>query len=548
MFFKLNKLLYIVLLFSSFSALCQEDAWVYFNGKSNEQSYYEQPLTMLSQRAIDRRQNQKIAFDFKDVPITAANISQLKTTAGITVMAKSKWMNAVHVQGSFTAINGLKTLSFVSAVTFANKALNTSTATSKTAKSVKQKSISVSTQSNINYAYGNSDNQIKMLNGDYLHQQNYTGNGKIIAIIDAGFPGVNTAQPFKRLRDNNKIIGGYNFVGRSPNFYTGDHHGTYVLSSMGGYKENALVGTAPDASYCLFITEDNSQESPVEQSYWVEAAEMADSLGVDIINSSLGYLNGHTNPNYDLTYADMTGDATFISKGANVAASRGMVVVVSAGNEGNETEPHIGAPADAFGVISVGAVTAARARATFSSIGPSYDGRIKPDVMAQGQADVLADEFGNIISASGTSFSGPIMAGMVACIWQAFPNKNSQEIKDLILQSSDKFTSPTPEYGYGIPNFNLALGLQLPDPFAEVEEEKEVLVYPNPTATSVKISFPNSMKLGTIVFYSSVGAKVLEQNNLVSDQSVSLESLAAGTYLYKVEFDTYSKTGKIIKL
>lgn len=503
---------------------------------------------MLSQRAIERRQNQNISLDFKDIPVTPAYITQVKSSPGITVMAKSKWMNALHIQGNFAAVKALTSLSFVSKVIFANKALNTSTATTKTAKTVKQKSIEVSTQSNINFAYGNSDNQIKMLNGDYLHQQNYTGNGKIIAIIDAGFPGVNTAQPFKRLRDNNKIIGGYNFVGRSTNFYAGDHHGTYVLSSMGGYKENALVGTAPDASYCLFITEDNSQESPVEQSYWVEAAEMADSLGVDIINSSLGYLNGHTNPNYDLTYADMTGDATFISKGANVASSRGMVVVVSAGNEGNESEPHIGAPADAFGVLSVGAVTASRARATFSSIGPSFDGRIKPDVMAQGQADVLADEFGNIISASGTSFSGPIMAGMVACIWQAFPNKTSQQIKDLILQSSDKFASPNSEYGYGIPNFNLALGIQLPDPFADAETEKEVAVYPNPTASSVRISFPESMKAGSIIFYSSVGAKVLEKDNLVSDQSVSLESLAAGTYLYKIEFDTYSKTGKIVKL
>ncbi|MCW2119270.1 S8 family serine peptidase [Flavobacterium sp. 7A] len=541
----MKKFISILLFFISLTALSQEDAWVYFNAKANEKSYYDVPLKMLNQRAIDRRINQSIALDFKDIPINPLFVSQIKATVGITVMAKSKWLNALHVQGSFDAIIALKSLDFVQKVSFANKALNSTLASSKTSKKVKQKKTLLFKDSKINYAYGNSDNQIKMLKGDYVHQQNYTGSGKIIAIIDAGFPGVNTAQPFQRLRDNNKILGGYNFVGRNDNFYAGDHHGTYVLSSMGGYKENALVGTAPDASYYLFITEDNTQESPVEQSYWVEAAEKADSLGVDVISSSLGYMNGHTNPNYDLTYADMTGDATFISKGANIAFSRGMVVVVSAGNEGTESEPHIGAPADAFSVISVGAVTAARERASFSSIGPSYDGRVKPDVMAQGQADVLSDENGNIVSASGTSFSGPIMAGMVACIWQAFPNKTNQQIKDLILTSSDKFTSPTPEYGYGIPNFNLALGIQLPDLFAT---NQDVNLYPNPTTSFVRISFPATMKDGRVVFYSVVGSKVLEQNNLVPEQSVSLETLASGTYYYKLDFDTYTKSGKIIKL
>ncbi|MCG9791066.1 S8 family serine peptidase [Flavobacterium algicola] len=534
-----------MLLFISVSALAQEDAWVYFNAKSNELTYIAAPTTMLSQRAIVRRTNQNIAIDYKDIPIDQDFIKQIKAADGITVKAKSKWLNALHIQGSFDQIKALTILPFVKEVYFANKSLNTPTANSKTAKSVRLKNETKYKNTSANFAYGNSDNQIKMLNGHVLHEQNYTGSGKIIAILDAGFPGVNTAQPFERLRDNNKILGGYNYVARTDNYYIGDHHGTYVLSSMGGYKENALVGTAPDASYYLFVTEDNTQESPVEQSLWVEAAERADSLGVDIISTSLGYFGGHSNPNYDLTYADMTGDATFISKGANIAFSRGMIVVASAGNEGTEKEPHIGAPADAFSVIAVGAVTPRRERSSFSSIGPSFDGRVKPDVMAQGQSDVLADENGNIISASGTSFSGPIFAGLVACIWQAFPNKTNQQIKDLIYGSSDKFTTPTPEYGYGIPNFNLALGIQLPDPFAIVED---VNLYPNPSTSLVRISFPDTMKDGSIAFYSAVGNKVLEQHNLVPDQSVSLLSLTKGTYFYKLEFDSYSKSGKIIKL
>ena len=234
-----------------------------------------------------------------------------------------------------------------------------------------------------------------MLNGQVLHQQNYTGSGKIIAVLDAGFPGVNTAQPFKNLIDNHQILGGYDFVNRNNNFYTGDDHGTMVLSTMGGYKENALVGTAPDASYYLFITEYDPTENPVEESYWVEAAEKADSLGVDIITTSLGYF-GFDNANYSHTYSDMNGTTNFISRGAEIAFSKGIIVVASAGNEGNTAEPHIGAPADAVSVITVGSVTASKTKSPFSSIGPSYDYRIKPDVMAQGTAAVISDASGTI--------------------------------------------------------------------------------------------------------------------------------------------------------
>ncbi|WP_418263382.1 S8 family serine peptidase [Flavobacterium faecale] len=539
----MKKTVLLLVLFVSLTAWSQEDAWVYFNAKANEQAYYATPLNMLSQRALDRRIKQNIALDFKDIPMNPSYITQVKENTGIRVLAKSKWLNALHVRGTVSDINLLKALPFVSKVDFADKSLNT---TAKTVTVSKSKVESKINSSRVNFAYGTSENQIKLLNGQVLHQQNYTGSGLIIAVMDAGFPGVNTAQPFQRLRENNKILGGYDFVQRSTNFYSGNNHGTYVLSSMGGYKENALIGTAPDASYYLFITEDTAVENPVEQSYWVEAAEKADSLGVDIINTSLGYLGDHTNPRYNHTYEDMTGDATFISKGANIAFSRGMIVVASAGNDGTEAEPHIGSPADAFSVLAVGAVTASGTKAGFSSIGPSFDGRVKPEVMAQGQSTVLSDENGNIIAASGTSFSGPIMAGMVACLWQAFPSKSNQEIKEMIINSADKFSTPSPQYGYGIPNFSLALGLQFP----EFEEDvmSAIHLHPNPTASLVKVTFPQSVQGVNVVFYSATGNKVLDQKNVVSDAPISLESLSSGTYIYKLECNRATKTGKIIKL
>ena len=398
-----------------------------------------------------------------------------------------------------------------------------------------------SKKTKIDYAYGTSANQIQMLNGQVLHQQNYTGSGKIIAVLDAGFPGVNTTQPFQRLRDNNQILGGYNFVLRNPDFYTGVSHGTSVLSTMGGYKESSLVGTAPDASYYLFITEDDTSENPVEESLWVEAAEKADSLGVDIINTSLGYFE-YDNTAYSHTYSEMNGTTTYMSRGAEIAFSRGMIIVASAGNSGNSADPHIAVPADAVSVIAVGAVNSAKSLASFSSIGPSSDNRIKPDVMAQGQTDVLSDELGNIVTANGTSFSSPIMAGMVACLWQAFPLKTNKEIRDLIIKSGDRYATPNNQYGFGIPNFSLALTLSV-DAFSK----NDFIFYPNPVNDSISISLPGGHDKGSFLIYNVLGQKISDNDITSQTSNISLKSLDKGIYVYKLESGVFSKTGKIIK-
>ena len=534
---KLYLFLFLIFTISGFS---QQDAWVYFNAKPNAQFYFNSPLAMLSQRALDRRANQNIALDFKDIPVEASFVSQVEATAGISVMAKSKWLNAIHVRGSQVAINGLAVLSYVDKIDFADKTLNQA---GRIAKPFRLKQSNKSKKTKVEYAYGSSSNQVVMLNGQALHQQNYTGSGKIIAIMDAGFPGVNTTQPFQRLRDNGKILGGYNFVLRNSDFYSGDSHGTSVLSTMGGYKENSLVGTAPDASYYLFITEDDNSENPIEESLWVEAAEKADSLGVDIINTSLGYFD-FDNPAYNHTYNDMNGKTTFMSRGAEIAFSRGMIVVTSAGNSGDTSDPHVGVPADAVSVIAVGAVTSSKNRASFSSIGPSFDGRTKPEVMAQGQATVVSDAFGNIVTANGTSFSGPIMAGMVACLWQAFPQKTNQQIKDIILRSSDKFLAPNNQYGYGIPDFGLAVSSTLT---AESFLNDEFIVYPNPFSDFVTVSLPPTFQSGTIFVYTLNGQKILEEKVTPQSNIISLKSLDKGMYMYKMESTAFSKSGKIIK-
>lgn len=531
----------ILLLFLSFTVFAQQDAWVYFNGKPNAQLFFNNPLTELSQKALDRRSNQNIALDATDAPLETSYVNQITASTGITVMAQSKWLNALHIQGTQANINALKSLSFVSKVDFADKTLNTTSTTAKTVSETKTNKVQDKLKVAVDYSYGNSANQIQMLNGQVLHQQNFTGEGKIIAVFDGGFPGVNTAQPFENLRNNNRILGGYDYTTRNADFYTGSTHGTMVLSTMGGYKENALVGTAPNASYYLFITEIDAFENPVEESLWVEAAEKADALGVDIITTSLGYFGDRNETRYNHTYSDMNGITTFISRGAEIAFSKGILVLASAGNEGLETENHIGSPADAVSVLAIGSVTATKVRSSFSSIGPSYDGRIKPDIMAQGSASVVSDPNGNIGTSSGTSFSCPIMAGMAASLWQAFPSKTNKEIRQMILASSDRFTTPDNNYGYGIPNFGTALSV---DNFIA---EASFSVYPNPVKNTVTFSFANQSNTASVTIYSVLGQKLIEEKINNSNPVLSLQSLQSGLYFYSFDADNLHKTGKLIK-
>jgi serine protease AprX len=537
----MKKLLHIALLFISAAVFAQqEDAWVYFTDKPDAEFYLANPLEMLSQKALDRRAAHGITPDIMDVPVHQAYIDQVSTSPGITVMARSKWMNCLHVRGTEEAVNALSELSFVDSIDFANKLLNTSGRPG----SIQQPSaVNKTFETDATFSYGNSANQVQMLNGHLLHQQDLTGAGMTIAVLDAGFPGVDTTQPFQRLRDNNLILGGYNFVGQSDNFYTGGTHGTLVLSTMGGYTEGQLVGSAPDAFYYLFITEDVAGENPVEESYWVQAAEVADSLGVDVINTSLGYFL-YDNPSYSYSYEDIDGQTAFITRGANIAFTRGMFCVTSAGNSANTDNPNVRVPGDAFNTLTLGAVDAAEQYAYFSSIGPTFDGRVKPDVMAQGLASVLANPLGEVATANGTSFSSPITAGLVACLWQALPELDNGEILQLVKQSADRYTNPDPQYGYGIPDFALALnnGLGLID-----NKKQPFLLYPNPSRSTVNMVFPRGLLNANVTVFNSLGQIVLEQAIPAGQPSFTINQLATGIYGYRIESKQGMQSGRIIR-
>ncbi len=537
----MKKIIYALIVFVSFSAFCQEDAWVYFNDKPNAITQLNTPLDFLTQRALDRRTNQGIALNVNDAPIHQSYIDQITAASGITVKAKSKWLNCLHIRGSVANINALTLLPFVNHVHFADDALNLKTVIPNHITPI-NKQLDVQT----NFNYGDSANQIQMLNGHLLHQSNYTGTGKIIAVLDSGFINVNTTAPFQRLYDNNLILGGYNYVTQNSNVYALHNHGTMTLSCMGGFVDGELVGTAPDAQYYLFVTEDVSEENPVEESYWVEAAEAADRLGVDIISTSLGYY-GYDNPAYSHQYSDFNGNTAFASKGANIAFTKGIIVLASAGNSGNNLTPfnHVGVPAEATNVLAVGAVQFDETYANFSSIGPSFDGRVKPDVMAKGMAAVIANTAGTIQTASGTSFSCPIMAGMIASFWQAVPNLTNQQVVNLVKQSADRFTTPNAQFGYGIPDFQLALQLALLS--TNENQQSQFQFFPNPTTTSVTFVNPNFVVGNTMQFYNNLGQLVLSKIIENPVQTVSLESLNTGVYYFTISTSDTNFKGKIIK-
>lgn len=526
---------------TSFGLFAQTtDAWVYFKNKPNASQFISNPLSMLSQRALDRRERQQIALDEKDAPIEQAYMNFIFQQSNIIVLAKSKWLNALHVQGTYEDIQNLKDFNFVSAVEYADNSLNTmNKVTLKEKKSIYKNKFSLFSE----FDYGQSSNQIEMIGTQALHEAGFTGGNMHIAVMDAGFPGVNTIAAFEGMRNNNRLLGGYNFVDRNDSFFTRSSHGTAVLSTMAAYSESEYIGSAPDASYYLFITEDWANEIPLEESLWVEAAEKADSLGVDIINTSLGYSVFFDDVAYNYTYEEMDGKTAFISRGAEVAVSRGMLVVNSAGNEGNDPWKYVNAPADVNNVLSVGAVDPSAQIIGFSSYGPTYDGRIKPDILAQGAFIPVVNSSGNIAITHGTSFSSPTMAGAVACLWQALSDRTNLEIIQLIRESGHLYASPTNQEGYGLPDLESVFNSY----YEPAKPITEINAFPNPTSGEIRFEIPDEADNLQIALFNMLGKKVYDELVFKENATVNISHLSTGIYMLQMQYENVQKTIKLIK-
>lgn len=534
----MKKIVLLIVLLCGITTLwSQQDAWVYFIDKEDVAASLANPISILTQDALDRKILHNTPIDERDVPVNENYIGTVKTQTGIQVLAKSKWFNCVHVRGSEQDILSLGNLTFVESIDFADDSLTRATDDFGFIKDDPQ-----TEQQRVTYTYGATENQVTMLGVDFLHEEDFIGTDMVVAVLDSGFPGVDVNGAFSRLQDEGRLLDGYDFVDREDNefAFSGSSHGTRVASDIVGFIEDQFVGTAPNVSLYCFRTEDVLSENPVEESYWVEAAERADSLGVDVINTSLGYRT-YDNPAYDYSYADMNGETAFISRGATQAFEKGMLVVTSAGNSGVGM---ISAPADSPGALTVGAVNADGDYVSFSSIGPSSDGRVKPDVMAKGAASAVVDQNNNITTNNGTSFSSPIMAGAVASLWQASPEKTNAEIMQIVREAAHLYPDNTPELGYGIPDFSEALA-QL-----SVEENsalaKTYTLSPNPANDYFQIESPSGAVELRVNIYDVLGKQVQSLSFSGESMRINTSALTTGLYLVQIIDATYTTTQKLI--
>lgn len=412
----------------------------------------DKPRQFLSAKAIERRRRQNLPIDSTDLPVSKTSIRTiLAATDEITLVGTSKWNNTVVVNLTDTsAMARIRKMAFVRQC---QRVWTSPDSITPRVKRKKLKDAFSSWDSLKNVAYGSAFIQINLMKGEKLHERGFRGEGMTIAVLDGGFANVDRLNAFKTV----KLEGARDFVfPRSTDIFNETDHGTKVLSTMAVNAPSVYIGTAPQAAYWLLRCEDQQTEQPVEEDYWAMAAEFADSVGVDIISSSLGY-NEYDNHYGDHHYHEMDGRSTLISKTASMLADKGIILVNSAGNYGMGPWKKITFPADAENIITVGALTSTLQNAPFSDIGPTQDGRIKPDVMATGSPATLISARGTVIEDMGTSFSTPIVCGLIACLWQARPEKTAKEIMDIVRQSADNYCHPDNIYGYGVPDFEKAL-------------------------------------------------------------------------------------------
>ena len=459
--------------------------WIYFTNKEGTPYSIAQPGDFLSDRSVNRRALQGLAVDHHDRPVRQDYVQEIKDM-DIEVRHISRWLNGIAMTnldaGTFQEVLDL---SYTDTVPWFPETDDLF---------FPQPSVTPRFDPPLSnppgFDYGMASNQIRMLETDLLHELGYTGKGVWIAVLDGGFRNVDSLSSFELLLDEGRILGTRNYVNELPVYRLSSSHGMYVLSTMGGEWNGHLVGTAPHASYLLCSTENSQQETRLEEIAWIEAAEYADSLGVDVINTSLGY-SDFDGTSFDYTYRDLDGKTAFISRAASLTASRGMVACNSAGNEGDDPWYYITPPGDAFDILTVGAVDLSNQIANFSSRGPTYDSRIKPDVTALGVASAIQSTQGGVTQGNGTSFASPILAGSVASLWQAYPDLSARELIHWIRQSGDRHRNPDSTYGFGLPNFSQTYHAITHVPVRFPAGELEL--WPNPARDILMIRIPEEL-------------------------------------------------------
>ncbi len=511
---------------------------VYFRDKGENKVSNFTPGQLLSARALQRRHKAGIiAPDIKDIPVSGGYIDQI-TAAGFTLHCTSKWMNTALFRTQSPAdVNFLLEFPFVRDV-----------------RIVKTPGVKSLYRNKSDILYDNEalppfDRPVTMVDGQPLHDTGYDGTGILICILDGGFINADIISSLDNLHGRHGIKSVYNFVQNNKSVYNSSMHGTAVLSVLAGKIDGMIEGTAPGADYLLLLTEDVATEFPCEEDFWAAGAEYADSAGADIISSSLGYFN-FDDPALNYKYSDLDGKTAFITRAAGVAASKGILVVNSAGNERGTPWQYIIFPSDGDSVLAAGAVDGDNVIASFSSSGPTADGRIKPDNVAMGVSVPVQVTSGEIARANGTSFSCPVLSGMAACLMQAVPGARNSDIIAILHSKADRYNSPDSLYGYGIPDMAASLTelqnryIQFPVP--------ESIAGPNPTTGDIDITFREQpgyvfleiINMGGMIMYRK------EYNDFAGRtlHITQLQNMGQGIYYIRLRTGTGSRVHKIIRI
>lgn len=546
----MKKILTFVLSMTTMLVLAQVAPNYYaikFTDKDNNGYSLDAPQDFLSQRSLERRTNQSIAYDMTDLPITEEYVQQV-AAIGVEVKRRVKWINTILIKTTNSSlIDDILELPFVEGATKIANVSQYPPLKPKNFFEVEENlggsiSNAQTFKSTSELDYGQAQQQIALINGIPLHDMGYQGQGMMIAVLDGGFIGVPERIVFDSLYANNQILGAVDFASEDNDPFSGSTHGTKVLSTMGANWPGQMIGTAPKADYWLIRTEFTDSEYIIEEYNWLVGAAFADSVGADIINSSLSY-TVFDDPDMDHSWLDLNGNATIVTNGADLAAKKGILPVNSAGNEGNSSWQYIGCPADGDSVFAIGATDLSGNIAGFSSRGLPMDPRIKPNISAVGSGTTVADANNDFITtSSGTSFSSPTIAGMTACLWQANPDFNNKQIMEALEMSSSQATNPDKDYGYGIPDYeaaNAIVGLK------PIEDRKysNLQVYPNPAISSIFILTEESYS--SVKIFNTNGQIVTQLETQASE--VSIEGLKSGIYLLQIITEKGILTSKFLK-
>jgi len=526
---------------------------VYFRDKNGTPYSVSQPQAFLTARAIARRTRQNIAVTARDLPVNPSYVAQVRNVAGVQVRYTSRWFNAAVVECDSTSLRNIAALPSVLTAKTLNRGprpVPPPSPSTQVPPTALRSTLGTRAQ------YGMAYKQNEIIGAIAMHDAGYRGEGMHIAVFDAGFPGVDQIPAMQPIFNQQRMAGTRNFVDGGNSVYLRHSHGTNCVSAIGAEQDGFYIGTAPRATFHLCITEDINSEHPVEEVNWLAAAEYADSVGVDVISSSLGYSTFDA-PSQSYTYADMNGRNAIATRAATIAARVGMVVVSAAGNEGDDPWHYITAPADADSIMTVGAIDSLGQQANFSSYGPTADGRIKPTLVSQGVASAVLAPSGRAFRGSGTSYACPILAGMVAGFWQANPTLTAQQVIGTLRSTASLANNPNNGLGYGIPNFVRAYNILHPNsPLATqpaASGNAKLAIFPNPNGDG-----PLMLALPTELRGRPLQVRILDSRGAVVSQhqlpaataegaSLRLGKLAKGVYTCEVNAGGTRRTATFVQ-